>query len=76
MKNYKDECHYDDCDTKFIGADRDDYVKHIRQEHGDTDAEIYDKLIVSQCSQCGTLHQDEYGICPECGGDSHTPERY
>lgn len=45
---YRSECHFDGCDTQFVGIDRDDYVEHIREEHGSFRARIWDELVIDE----------------------------
>lgn len=45
---YRDECHFDGCQTRFIGIVREDYVEHIRESHGRLKASIWDKLVVDE----------------------------
>lgn len=45
---YRSVCHFDGCETRFVGVDRDGYVDHIREAHGSFKARIYDELVVEE----------------------------
>ena len=48
IPTYKSECHFDGCDTKFIGIDRLDFIKHIRECHGESKAKLWDTFVVDE----------------------------
>ena len=62
---YARECHFDDCDTVFVGITRNEYVDHIREEHGEGKAKIYE-LVVVECPECAEHHKDERRTCDDC----------
>ena len=66
MESYRGECHFDGCERRFIGINREEYIEHIREEHGDFKAKMYDELVVTECPVCSSvLTQD--ASCGSCG---------
>lgn len=47
-QSYREECHFDGCETRFIGITKTDYVEHIREEHGERKANIWDTLVIEE----------------------------
>lgn len=45
---YRDECHFEDCETRFLGISREEYVEHIREAHCERKANLYDTLVVEE----------------------------
>lgn len=41
---YRDPC--PSCGKRMLGVSRDEFINHLREEHGDTMADIWDTLVV------------------------------
>ena len=48
IQTYKSECHFDGCDTKFIGISRRDFIEHIREHHGESKAKLWDAFVIDE----------------------------
>lgn len=45
---YRAKCHMNGCATRFIGVSREEYVEHLREEHGEGIGDLYDTLVKSK----------------------------
>lgn len=66
LKTYRESCHIEDCETRFIGITVEEYVEHLKNKHGRTKAKIIDRLVVGFCKEHGEYELTDYGRCPEC----------
>lgn len=48
METYRDKCHIDGCDTRFIGLSREKYEVHLREEHSILISAIWNKLVIDE----------------------------
>jgi len=71
---YRSRCHFNGCETRFIGATREDYIEHIREKHSEFRAEIYETLVVGVCDECGIAYKTDSGECPGCADANGTIE--
>lgn len=46
-ETYRDECHLG-CETRFIGISREEYVEHLRDDHGEFKADLWETLVVQE----------------------------
>jgi len=63
---YRDRCQMNDCDVRFIGVTRSEYIEHLREAHGSLVAKIHDQMVVQTCEPCGVTYISESGYCPAC----------
>lgn len=45
---YRERCHFEDCGARFLGISRSEYVDHLREAHGESIADLWDRLVVSR----------------------------
>lgn len=43
---YRGECHVGNCDVRFLGVSRGEYIDHLREAHGELTANIWDTLVI------------------------------
>lgn len=53
VTQYRNGCHFDDCEARFIGITRADYVNHLREAHGEFYAELWEHLVVDEQTPMG-----------------------